>query len=459
MKSLWKISCRYILTAVFIILFALCVNFVAMFYVGGKAMSQKDENSLFSRTQLDEISAQLRQKDGNYIMSDAGYGMLKNSVFIWAMQISEEGDVEWSYELPEEIPTHYSLSDVAVFSRWYLKDYPVYVWKNENSLMVFGCAKDSIARMASVYDIPMLNQIPSTIMKFAIINVILIVGLALLFGWRFYHALKPIAGGIEALSEKKVVSLPERGITNELAAKLNQTSALLRSQDQKLEQRDNARTSWIAGVSHDIRTPLALITGYSDEILHNRVLDEDTRKRAEIIQNQSLLIKQLIEDLNLTSKLEYQAQPLHRELVSPAVLLRTCVAEYYNQGIQPQYEIEIDIDPKVEKQKIDGDERLLLRAFRNLIGNSIRHNKKGCKINVHLESTAAGAEFTFTDTGEGVPSVVIDALSGSETLQKSSVHVMGLRIVKQIIAAHGGRTEFLMRKSGNGDVVLKLPYV
>ncbi len=92
-------------------------------------------------------------------------------------------------------------------------------------------------------------------------NLLLLLCLALAFGYRFYKALKPVAGGIEALSKKEKVEIPEKGMIDELAAKLNQASEILCLQNSKLEQRDNARTDWIAGVSHDIRTPLAMIGG------------------------------------------------------------------------------------------------------------------------------------------------------------------------------------------------------
>lgn len=443
------------MTAVFIILFVLFVNTTAFIYFGAKTMADGKSKLLFSRDKLEAIGQEMYLEDGKAKLSKKGTELLEDSAFIWAMRLSKEGKVEWSYKLPEELNRQYDLTDVAVFSRWYLEDYPVYVWKDGDALMVYGCEKDSIARMSTIYSVAALKQLPRTAAAVVILNLILIVGLALAFGYRFYRALRPIAGGIERLSKKEEVSLPEKGLTAELAEKLNQTSELLKQQDEKLWQRDHARTNWIAGVSHDIRTPLALITGYSDELLNDASLGEEVRKKTELIQSQSLLIKQLIEDLNLTSKLEYQAQPLHKGFVSPAGLLRSCVAEYYNQGILPQFEIEVRIDETIEKRQIEADSGLLLRAFRNLIGNSIRHNPEGCMMAVTLNDTGEGAKFLFSDTGSGIPEKVRRVLLEEKTEQEAAVHVMGLRIVKQIVMAHGGKMSF---EDGGRQVILVLPY-
>lgn len=436
-------------------MFVLCINAAAFVYTGTRIMADEESHIIFSRSLLEDIGNEISMEQGEYILSEDGYQKLMGSSFIWAMMLNAEGDVVWSYDLPEEIPLHYGLNDVAVFSKWYLKDYPVYVWKNEDALMVYGCAKDSIARISTIYDMETIRELPRNLAGFLILNLFLILFLALLFGYRFYRSLKPIASGIEALSKREITTLPEKGITDELASRLNEVSVLLRSQDEKLQQRDNARTNWIAGVSHDIRTPLALITGYADELANNSTLDEATRQKANRIIRQSLYIKQLISDLNLTSKLEYQAQPLKRQNFFPAKLLRECVAEYYNQGLSQTYEIEVKIEPEVEKIQLYGDTGLLLRALHNLIGNSIRHNPAGCTLVIRLMCMAEGVMYQFVDNGPGIPEKVVDALSGNLS-EEAQVHVMGLRIVKQIVEAHGGRMLLVKRESGTSDVTIQL---
>lgn len=467
MRSLWKIGSRYMLTAVFVTLLIMVVNFAVFLYWAYLVMSKDEDNVRvsFGREKMEAAAAEISLEEGEYRMSPEGYGILGKSSFVWAMLVDQEGDVVWSHELPPEIPLHYELTDIAVMSRWYLKDYPVGVWKNSFGLMVYGYDKESFARINLVSNLQMINDLPRYIRNALLMNVLLLMGFALILAWRFYRSLKPVEQGIVKLSGGETVELPERGSVRELARRLNRTSAALREKDEKLRRRDDARTDWIAGVSHDIRTPLALITGYSDELMHDDRLPGEVRWKAEAIRQQSLVLKELVENLNLTSKLEYHSQPLKKTVFSPAVLLRECVAEYYNQGLRESYEICITVQKETERELICADRGLLLRLFRNLIGNSIRHNPEGCQVTVALGSVGGFARYSFTDTGSGIPEEIAEAMDGKregkagtggmpETAQP---HIMGLRIARQIAEAHGGRLCFMRRKRGGCDVALELP--
>lgn len=226
-----------------------------------------------------------------------------------------------------------------------------------------------------------------------------------------------------------------------------------------LERRDSARTEWIAGVSHDIRTPLAVIVGYADQLESAEVLGAQEREWVEAIKIQSMNIRKLIEDLNLTSKLEYHMQPLRIQEFYPAALLRNLVAQILNEGYGEQYEINLSMEGEFAGLKIQGDEELIARAVRNLIHNSIRHNPQGCEVCVEgnileqvctaeqenlVEQTSnlqGKIQITVSDTGKGISREVIDALEETDTQLEygdQKPHIMGLRIVKQIVSAHGG---------------------
>lgn len=456
MRSLWKIGSRYMLTAVLVTLLIICVNFASFLY--WLYQTQKDDygaSANFGRRKMDEVSAEITLEGGAYYMSPEGYRILEESSFIWVMMIDREGDVVWSYELPGGIPLHYELTDIAVMSRWYLKDYPVGVWKNALGLMVFGYDKGSIARFNLVSDLEIIHKLPGYIRRLFLLNVVVLVGLVLILAWRFYRSLRPVEQGIMMLSGGETVELPERGSVKELARRLNRTSAALREKDEKLKRRDDARTDWIAGVSHDIRTPLALITGYSDELMHDGRLPGEVRWKAEAIRQQSLVLKELVENLNLASKLEYHSQPLKKTVFSPAEPLRECVAEYYNQGLRENYEICVSVQKEAEGELIYADRGLLLRLFRNLVGNSIRHNREGCRITVSLCRVGDMVRYGFADTGIGIPGQIVEAMGGMA--EGAHPHIMGLRIASQIAAAHGGMLRFVSRECGSYDVELELP--
>ena len=177
-------------------------------------------------------------------------------------------------------------------------------------------------------------------------------------------------------------------------------------------------------------------------------LSPDHRQQAQLIEEQSLQIKQLIEDLNLTSKLEYDMQPLRPSSFSPAGLLREVVSGFYNQGLPDRYTFDLYIDPDVEKMLVKGDRQLILRAFRNLLHNSIRHNPQGCTVTVTAYPDAERICFQVSDDGCGIPGEIIRLLNRDVSVPSASEqppgapHIMGLRIVCQIFQAHGWTIRF-----------------
>lgn len=457
MKSLFKISFRYVLTAAFITVFVLCVNVAAVIASLYQTVSRFDRIEI-RRNRMERIEQEMSVTEEGYRLSEDGYALLRESSYLWAMRLNGRGEVVWEYQLPEEIPRRYNLGDVAVFSRWYLKDYPVFVWRSGEELMVYGMPKE-LARFAAYGDVRVYGRLPELFCGLVALNLLLIAGLALFFGFRFYRSLRPIAGGIERLSQKEPVELPERGMAGDLARQLNQASAILRAQDEQLERRDQARTDWIAGVSHDVRTPLSLIMGLSDELACGQGENAAFREKAGTIRAQSRIIENLIADLNLTMKLEYHSQPLRKERVCPAGLLRECIAEVYNQGIGEEYQILPVISREAERIILNADRQLLLRAFRNLIGNGIRHNPGGCCIRAEAWGETGEICLLFADSGPGIPARVAEILEKDQP-EWPEVHIMGLRIVKQIVSAHGGRMSFAERESGGGsDILLRLPVV
>lgn len=456
MKSLLKIIRRYSLTAGLIILVIIVSNICVFLYLGYSTMNHSRE-MVYGRDRMEQIGKELTEKDDTVILSEEGKKIIENTDFVWAMALDEAGNAVWEWRLPKNISRTYTLQDVAAFSRWYLEDYPVRVWKSGDFLLVFGCDKERLVRYDAIMSSALFENFPMYIKTMAVANFIVIILFIFCYGFRFYRSMEPIAQGIENLSAQKPVDLKEGGLAGELAKKLNITSRILREQSEQLARRDQARTEWISGVSHDIRTPLSLIVGYSDRLAQDDSLSEEHRKMAETVRRQSLIIRQLVADLNLTSKLAYQAQPLKTTMCSPAAVLRECVADFYNRELGEDtyltlseagnYTIELMIDDAAEKVKTELDEGLIKRALRNLIGNSIRHNPNGCHIEVMLFVENEKICWCVKDTGQGISETVVQNIDNHD----SRIHIMGLRLTSQIARAHGGELHFLQRESGNYD--------
>lgn len=458
MKDLLKIYRRYIFTAVSICTLVLIFNLLLLFcFLLNQFGYKTAENYASTRTSI--LSAQLTLDHGQYILSEDAQKLIDEQL-AFAMLIDQEGNVIWSYHLPDDLPRTYSLTQVASFSRWYLEGYPVKIHIRPDGLFVAATPRHSMWKHTVEFKEDFMNALPLYLLLVFLGNLLLMLVLALLFGHRFYTSLKPLVNGIDQLTGDQVLTLPEQGIVGNLAGKLNNVSATLVFQRQALEKRDHARTNWIAGVSHDIRTPLSLILGFSDNLAESPNLSLEEKKEAASIRENSLLIKRLIEDLNLTSRLEYNSYPLHVKKYNPAALLRSLIASCYNHGLSSQYSLDLALDASLEGLTLSGDPDLLLRAFRNLTDNSIRHNPAGCHIQICGRLHGDFLQLDFSDTGCGIPALVIQLLDHTETAADDSSlpHVMGLRIVKQIIEIHHGIIEFEGLEDVCRSVVIRLPF-
>lgn len=360
--------------------------------------------------------------------------------FEWAMLLDDGGSILWSENLPASLNRTYTVPETAAFSRWYLEDYPVMVYRNAFGLLVAGKPRGSMTRFDFYMESDILYALLSWIGPLLIIDLCLVLGICLLLGWRSAKPLREVAAGIEQLAEGQEVHLRENGTTAELAKKLNLTSNRLQAQNMLIHRRDTTRANWISGVSHDIRTPLALIMGYAEQLEGQMPPQSAQQKKAAAICTQSKKIKALIEDLNLTFKLQYNAQPLRPDRLAVGPWLRKCAADFCD-SLAPLFSVSLEILEPAGQAVVQADRALLTRALDNLLNNSVRHNPGGCAIWVEAEMTGGQLLLTVRDNGSGYPEAVLRNLP--DTAQDANApHILGLHLVQQIAAAHGGTAAF-----------------
>lgn len=188
-----------------------------------------------------------------------------------------------------------------------------------------------------------------------------------------------------------------------------------------------------------------MIMGYAQRISDETEGESLIHNEAVIIRKQSMKIKELVQDLNLVSQLEYSMQPLNKTKIRFSALLRSYVAELLNEGIPEKYSINLEVSSFVEQFWIDCDERLITRAISNLVQNSIRHNPKGCEIVIRLDYVEHGFELQIKDNGIGLSEKRLRELQEIPHYMESTDerldlrHGLGLIIVRQIVIAHGGK--------------------
>lgn len=362
---------------------------------------EPNQDGRFAEVAAPALMDELTEKGGVYTLSEAGKKRLvKNGA--WAMLLDGNGAVVWSENKPADVADHFTPADAASFSRWYLGDYPVNVWRDGEKLLVVGGAKGSVWKYLLTFR---SDEIEAMGFFFPLVFLALLITLLLL--GRF-------------------------------------------SSRREQNRRDAARSRWIDGVSHDIRTPLSVVMGYAGNWQADETQPEERRSEAAAMVSACGSVKTLVADLNLTMRLDYDMQPLRREIVSAAALLRSAAAEALNGGLLT--DIELDIPPDTEVFKLNADPVLIRRALMNLLQNAVRHGENGT-VTLSLLAEKKSCLITVENPCTGNVTALLKSLNQKKAAPAiagdgSAAHGTGLRLVRQAAKAHGGKFRFTASPDG-----------
>ncbi len=405
---------------------------------------------------LRTVSKGLYHNNDSIQLDSTGIRILDESD-TWAILVdNNNGNVIWSHALPDNIPTHYTLSEIALSSKNYLKGYPTFIWTHDDGLIMIGMPKERYTPLRGYLPASLIRDMPWLTLSSYIIQLITLLLVFYFFERRTFRSMRPILKGLQDVADGKDLHVKEKGTFSEIAAYLNRTSALLK-------KRATVRENWLAGVSHDIRTPLASILGYSGQIETDKSLPEDVIQKATIIRNQAVRLRELISDLNLSSRLEHDDRLIQREIFGIAPFCRKIIAEFLNDYADENYPIHIEINKSVQTTQINGSPNLLKRSIYNLLLNSIRHNPTGCTITFRLERTDHQCKISITDDGIGLQNTLLEKLKkiqGKEadsTLLSGQEHGLGLYIVCQIIKMHSGNITYSTNTPSGFQTSIYLP--
>ncbi|WP_027643515.1 sensor histidine kinase [Enterocloster clostridioformis] len=460
MKSVPKLIRRFVGIMLLSSVLLIILNFALL---GTYMLNQAPNGSPWTTAQ--KVADNLLQDGNEYVLTEDTEIELQNTN-VWAIFIDNATmKVVWQTDnLPETVPMSYTVSNIASLTRGYIDGYPTFTGEAENGLVVLGYPKDSFWKhMWPSWDYNLIANLPKTVLSVFAINIALIFIIYVIANSKLLKSVKPIVSAVQALSTNEEVHIREKGLLSELAVNINKTSDILQTQSRKLRKKETARANWIAGVSHDIRTPLSMVMGYAGQLESDMQLSEDNRKKAAVIVKQSNRMRNLINDLNLASKLEYNMQPINPEKQNLIAVVRQVVVDFINMNIDKKYMIEWKTDETLTACPVCIDKDLIKRAVSNLIQNSMNHNEQGCHIFVRVIVEDHFYTVVVADDGIGVTDEQIEKLNHSphymvcDENTSEQRHGLGLLIVKQIVFAHSGKMLIKHSEYGGFEVDLSLP--
>lgn len=212
---------------------------------------------------------------------------------------------------------------------------------------------------------------------------------------------------------------------------------------------EESKTRMLMDLSHDIKTPITTIRGFSAALHEGLIDNEEQRERYyKTISTKSERVSELVNDLFELVKMESVQHKLIMEQVDICEFTRQIVVGYFDELQEREFELEINI-PEIEiLVKIDVN--LFKRAITNLIENSIKYNGNGTKLRVEIREVGKIVILEIADNGVGIPDGIrgnlFDAfVRGDESRSSDGGSGLGLSIAKKIIENHGGEIKLVTR--------------
>jgi two-component system, OmpR family, sensor kinase len=196
---------------------------------------------------------------------------------------------------------------------------------------------------------------------------------------------------------------------------------------------------FLADASHDLRTPLTVIKGYSELLSKNQIQSTEDRNRAyERVNSEIIRMENLIHDLLLLAELGETTRPIFEE-----VNLTDLVTSYSHDfsTLNPTRTLEVNIDSDIT---IDGSVEHLRRLIQNIFNNIIRHTGQSAPVRVTLCMKGKRAVLTIEDGGKGLPEDgyrdAVTALNrfDSSRSPETGGSGLGLSIIAAIVSEHDG---------------------
>lgn len=202
---------------------------------------------------------------------------------------------------------------------------------------------------------------------------------------------------------------------------------------------------FVANVSHDLRTPLTMITGFSEAMVDGTARLDEVRESAEVIHEESIKMQRMVDDLLQLTRLESGLLQFRTATVDTYTFAQSVVERVRRAHTDQQVaDIRNDVPRSLPPIAVDGEQ--LERALRNLIENALQYTPAGGSVTVRGSAVGKGwVELSVVDTGIGIAQADLGRVferfyRSDKSRERAKGHSgLGLAIAREIVEGHGGR--------------------
>ena len=229
----------------------------------------------------------------------------------------------------------------------------------------------------------------------------------------------------------------------------------------RLYQLEQMRRDFVGNVSHEMRTPLTVISGYLETLVdHGDELPAKWRRAINTMAAQASRMEALITDLILLSRIETGEHTVDDTLTDVDALLNQICHDARALSGDKGHQISVQIS---DHRLLQGDESQLRSAFSNLVFNAVKYTPAGGAITVAWSTNREGAHLSVKDTGIGIDPIHIPRLTERFYRAAPSRHKdtggtgLGLAIVKHVLINHDGNLEIRSKVGEGSEFICHFP--
>ena len=237
----------------------------------------------------------------------------------------------------------------------------------------------------------------------------------------------------------------------ELAETVNELSV-------KLNQNEKMQTDFISSLSHELRTPLTAITGWSETLLEDPDLDEQTRRGMTIICSETQRLTEMVLELLDFTRIQDGRFTLNVEISDIRGEFEDTVYMYGSRLAQDGIHLEL-LDNDDDIPDIPCDPLRMRQVFLNILDNAAKHGGKGKRIQASMVLEDEEVVIRIRDFGPGIPEDELPLVKrkfykGSSKVRGTGI---GLAVCDEIVELHGGKLVLENAPGGGTLVTVRLP--
>jgi two-component system phosphate regulon sensor histidine kinase PhoR len=229
-----------------------------------------------------------------------------------------------------------------------------------------------------------------------------------------------------------------------------------------LRELEEMRREFVAHVSHELRTTLAIFHGYLENLLDRPSMPEaELMPILKVMQKHSVRLNALVEDLLTLTRLESRREPLVFEPVDLAEYFAAVAEEWESRTARKNVKISVEAEAGLPPLSLNAHR--FRQVLDNLLDNAIKYSPEGETVTLRAQQVAGGIEVQVEDHGTGIPPAdlphIFERFYRADKARSRELGGtgLGLSIVKHIVQAHGGTVRAESTYGEGTTVALKFP--